>query len=517
MKLKRSSLISKGSLERIFKTANKAWDCRDYLQAIEQLERASRLNPSNSGLLLDLGKMHGVNYDYAAAERCFDQAVRIAPNPIEALAIAGKQSGDFGNFALSERYYLRAVGQSNAAPELFVQLAKLYERLRRLDESAAMLEQALQRNPNCPEALLTRARLERQAGRIETAGQILRTFIDKPNPDSWIHAQCWYELGAILDRQENYDEAMNAFVQAKALMQPQLGRYLHDLRVVRKRITDMQANLISETLQRWLDSALILQPACRLTLLGGHPRSGTTLLEQVLDSHSQIISLEETEIFHDRAYMPLTWGLPGDQPMLTVLEFAATDRLQKSRANYFRSAESFLGQPIDGRLLVDKNPSLTFLIPALIRIFPKIKLLIALRDPRDVILSCFMQPIEPGQVSSAYQQIQSTVEEYASMMSLWLALKPVLAGHFLEVRYEDMVNDLESVARKTLGFLDVPWDDRILGFTEHARKKLVRSPTYADVTQPVYKRAVGRWHHYQKYLEPHLEMLEPFVKAFGYE
>jgi hypothetical protein len=80
-----------------------------------------------------------------------------------------------------------------------------------------------------------------------------------------------------------------------------------------------------------------------------------------------------------------------------------------------------------------------------------------------------------------------------------------------------MVEDLESVARKTLDFLGVPWDARVLGFDEHARKKPVRSPTYADVTQPVYKRAVNRWRNYQKYLEPHLEKLAPFVKAFGYE
>jgi hypothetical protein len=76
---------------------------------------------------------------------------------------------------------------------------------------------------------------------------------------------------------------------------------------------------------------------------------------------------------------------------------------------------------------------------------------------------------------------------------------------------------LESVARKALAFLGVPWDDRVLAFQETARKKRVISPTYADVTQPVYQRARGRWRNYQKYMEPHLAALEPLVKAFGYE
>jgi hypothetical protein len=88
---------------------------------------------------------------------------------------------------------------------------------------------------------------------------------------------------------------------------------------------------------------------------------------------------------------------------------------------------------------------------------------------------------------------------------------------WLEVRYEDMVADLEPVARKALNFLGVPWDDQVLAFHETARKKIVRSPTYADVTQPVYQRARGRWRNYQKYLEPYLARLEPLVKAFGYE
>jgi hypothetical protein len=113
--------------------------------------------------------------------------------------------------------------------------------------------------------------------------------------------------------------------------------------------------------------------------------------------------------------------------------------------------------------------------------------------------------------------LERTVDDYTMLIGLWQTLKPMLAGRCLEIRYEDMVESLESVAHKALDFLGVPWNAGVLQFDEHARKKVVRSPTYADVTQPVYKRAVGRWQHYRKYLEPHLPKLEPFVKAFGYE
>ncbi len=286
---------------------------------------------------------------------------------------------------------------------------------------------------------------------------------------------------------------------------------------MRTRIHDLMENAPADVLHRWFDDSAQLQPSHRLALLGGHPRSGTTLLEQVLDSHPDIVSAEETEIFYDDAYAPLLRGQPDDTAMYAGLAAATPAQLQQSRQNYFRSMDLSLGQPVAGRLLIDKNPSYTFLIPALIRIFPEIKFLIALRDPRDVVLSCFMQNLPLNQVGAAFLSLDSAVAEYTALMNHWQTIKARMRNPFLEVRYEDMVENLESVARKTLEFLDVPWDAGVLGFDEHARKKTVRSPTYADVTQPVYKRAVGRWRHYQKYLEPHLEKLEPFVKAFGYE
>jgi hypothetical protein len=279
----------------------------------------------------------------------------------------------------------------------------------------------------------------------------------------------------------------------------------------------MEANVSAEMLKRWYDNGAALAPPRRLALLCGHARSGTTLLEQVLDSHPDIVSAEETDVFVEEAFAPLRRGFPPDAYMLPVLEAASHPALQQSRAAFFRAMELVIGSPISNRLLIDKHPVLTFMIPGFVRVFPETKFLIALRDPRDVVLSCFMQPQPLNPITAAYLDLKGTAEDYAAIMSLWRTLAPLMPMPYLEVRYEDMVEDLESVVRKTLDFLGVPWDERVLEFAEHARTKMVRSPTYADVTQPVYKRARGRWRNYQKYLEPHLAVLEPFVKAFGYE
>ena len=100
-----------------------------------------------------------------------------------------------------------------------------------------------------------------------------------------------------------------------------------------------------------------------------------------------------------------------------------------------------------------------------------------------------MQPLSLGQVSSAYLTLKDTVDEYVSLMSVWTTLAPLLKNSYIEVRYEDMVENPEAIARKTLEFLEIPWNADVLRFDEHAREKFVRSPTYADVAKPVFKTA----------------------------
>ena len=514
--MKNPQMAAPSPLNRMLQAADAAWERSDFQECIDTLQRALRLAPANTTVLLKLGRVHGLRYDYAAAAQCFEKALRLAPRKTEMLAAIGDQCLAFNKLEMAEHYLRDAVASSDAPPQTFVILASVYERLRRLPEATQMVQRALNLDPACPDALLVEAHLEGLAGRLEAAEQGLRR-VAHPKPANITHVHAWYELAALLDRQKRFDEAMEAFATAKSFFLPQATRQLAELKIVRTRLKAMESEASPELFQRWIQDASELMPPRKLALLTGHPRSGTTLLEQVLDSHPGIVSAEETPIFAEDAFALLRRNLPPDAYMLSVLQAANPVALQQSRAAYFRSMEMVLGGRIADRLLIDKNPALNFMIPAFVRIFPETKFIVALRDPRDVVLSCYMQNLHLSQMGAAYLTLQGTVDDYANLMSIWLTLKPMLAGHFLELRYEDMVEDLESVVRKTLNFLDVPWDPIVLGFHEHARKKAIRSHTFADATQPVYKRAKGRWRNYQKYLEPHLEKLEPFVKAFGYE
>jgi hypothetical protein len=203
--------------------------------------------------------------------------------------------------------------------------------------------------------------------------------------------------------------------------------------------------------------------------------------------------------------------------MAEVLASLSTPAIRQARAGYFRMMDRFVAGSGPGRLLIDKNPSMTALIPAVLRVNPQAKFMVALRDPRDVCLSCFMQPLPINPVSSSFLTLEGTVDEYCSLMGFWLEIRSKLPTPALEVRYEDVVDDVRTQADRTLSHLGLAWEPGVLNFDRHARTKLVRSPTYADVARPISRGAVGRWRNYRRHLEPYLAKLAPLVRAFGYE
>lgn len=501
----------------MFQEAVEAWKRQEYQQTIDTLERAARLDPANVRILLDLGRAYGLRYNYGEAERCLEKAVRVAPQRMEALAEAGRRCQEFGSYEMAKRYFERAAEQKGSAPGVFVTLAELNERHARLEEANRWVDRALAVQAEHPAALLARARLSRLGGKLEEAEAILRSLLAKSFEDAPTRSRSWYELGNVLDRQGRYDDAMTAFLEAKALVRPAAAAPLKILQGIQARVREMEETISATVFERWFDSQKALQPTRRLAVLCGHPRSGTTLLEQVLGSHPDIVTAEETHILHDEAYLPLSRDFAPNASVLEVLESVPASMIRQSRENYFRFTELFIGKAIGNKLLVDKNPALNVLIPAVVRIFPEARFLVAIRDPRDVCLSCFMQPLSLNPVSSSYLSLEGTVGQYASVMGFWRTVLPRLKNARLEIRYEDVVENLETASRQVLAFLEVPWSEEVLRFHQHAQSKPLRSPSYAEVTKPVFKRAVGRWRNYEKYLEPWAAKLEPFIKAYGYD
>ena len=490
----------------------------DFQGAIEALQRAHRLDPANDKILVDLGSACAKAYDFAAAQRWFDEAIRVSPTPIPALNAVGHAWLEVRNFEAAQACFERLLHEKQAPVVALIRLSEIYTRRRRLEDAAQIAERALRLFGPEDSVLLARGNVHRQMGQLDLAEKLFHILIARPNADASVRAVAGYELASLYDHTGKYDRAMTALLDAKVLVRRGAAQPLKIMQQKQAHMKQMQQSASAEAVQRWRKSgATDLQPARNLALLCGHARSGTTLLEYVIDAHPGVTSAEESMMFHNKAYYPLGQVVSGNATFVSSLEWLAPRTMRQIRVEYFRGIESLLGEPIGDRLLLDKNPANTFDVPAIARIFPENKFVAVLRDPRDVCLSCFMQPAHILPDTAAWLSLEETIHPYTCIMGLWAAWKPCLGDLAIEVRYEDLVDNLEASARRVLGFLGLAWDERVMRFHEHASSKIVRSPTFAEVTKPLYRASIGRWKNYQKYFEPHLHKVAPLLRAFGYE
>jgi tetratricopeptide (TPR) repeat protein len=501
-------------IEQLQLEARLAWENLEFQKSIQLLERAARKDPGNPSLLLNLAQAYVQRYEFAASERYIEKAVKLSPTPVQTLEKAGQICLGLENVEMAFRYFKRAGKKGEVSTGTLLNLVDMCIRDKRLEEAAEFLARADHEDSRVRFQV---ADLLRAQGKLSEAETLFRDLLANPATGDEARVRALYALGGILDAAGEYEAAMAAWQEAKAIYSLRAAPLLADRQVMQSRAAEMEQTITTEVLDRWRADAAKLQPLRRIALLCGHPRSGTTLLEQVLDAHSDIISAEETKLMHDEAYLPLIRDLPEGTDILPAFDAASPAVIARSRNNYFRCANLLLGRPIGDRLLLDKNPALNLLIPLVVRVFPEAKFLIALRDPRDVVMSCFMQALPLTPVSSTYLNLATTVKQYANVMGFWLAMRPRMGDQWKEVRYEEMVNDLPSIASSTLKFLGVSYEENVLKFYEHARTKRVLSPSHADVKKPLYRSAIGRWRNYQKYLDPHLAGLEPFLRAFNYQ
>ena len=227
-------------------------------------------------------------------------------------------------------------------------------------------------------------------------------------------------------------------------------------------------------------------------------------------------SSQEHVVF-SRDVFPALYKYDGN-PDLTVhkLKQAPAGLRHALRNRYLTLMSEELGEEIQGRFHIDKNPNHTSLMLGLYRLFPESRFLVALRNPRDVLVSCYFQWLPMSEFSAAFLTPGQTCFLYAFEMSVWQRMRGLLSRDWLEVRYESVVEDLPAQARRVLEFLDLPWSDDIMAYRDRLSAKRINSPTHEEVRRPIYTHAVGRWQNYEKFLGRYFERLEPMAKSLGY-
>ena len=245
----------------------------------------------------------------------------------------------------------------------------------------------------------------------------------------------------------------------------------------------------------------------------GFPRSGTTLLEQMLDAHPHFQSMDERAFLQGVIERMERMGLRHPQ-QLGDLSPAQLDEL---RGAYWRMVDTTV-RVAPGQRLVDKNPLNMLRLPLVCRLFPQAPIVLALRHPCDVLLSCYMQSFRSPSFMVLCSTLERLARSYVNAMKFWIHHEALLGPRVFHLRYEDLLDDVEGHVARLGDFLGIDDARRLLDFQEHARGKgYISTPSYAQVIEPINKKAVGRWKRYEPYFAGALPILRPIMEHWGYD
>jgi tetratricopeptide (TPR) repeat protein len=388
-----------------------------------------------------------------------------------------------------------------AHPPALVALAKLHERQNRIPEFGEVLARIEALDPDLPELPLLKARLAYRQGDLPKALGLARSSPEVSDPGS--RAQL---IGQISDRMGDAASAFQAFVE----MNHDLGIASDVAEARSTAYRKMLAKRVKLATRRWVRGwhRATYRSAPEPAFIVGFPRSGTTLLDTLLMGHPDVCVTEEKPML-DAVARSI-----GGYEKLAKLDDAELDTL---RNLYFAKAAEHVPD-LGGRILVDKQPFAMVEAPLIHRLFPNAKFLFVHRHPCDVVLSCFITRFEPTGGLVNFTSLEGTAQLYDQMMRFWMQCREILPLITHRVRYERLVEDPEPEMRALTAFLGLPWTDAILDNRSTAKDRgFINTPSYAQVTEPLYDRSIGRWERYREQMKPVLPILAPWVQRFGYE
>jgi tetratricopeptide (TPR) repeat protein len=497
-------------LQRKLNEARQFLLSQDFAGARLRYEKLVQHCPGQAVVWFEYGNAAAGSRDPDLASRAWQRAQELAPGNAELIGMIGHQYQGLRQPEKARACFVQAAAADPHAINPRISLAVLAEQNHRLGEARTAIAECLAIDAKDDQARYFSAVIDRRENDLESAERKLRDLLASQPRHPYVQYACRYELAQVLDHTDRFDEAMRMLVEAKQIVRAltntdlMLKAYDQGAESARRFTNSLPRSILRAWDQSFPENKREAIPP--LAFLGGHPRSGTTLLERVLDAHPGVAALDEPSAFLNLL-----------QPEFYKSKNLSNSRLNALRRLYTQSLLQESGPAGIGKLLVDKNPSPTGRLPLWLKVFPDLRVLIALRDPRDVILSCYFQNIPLNAANVNFLSLERLVKHYADLMDIWLAVREWEGFAWLETRYEDLVADLEKEGRRVSEFLGLTWDDAQARFYEKSRQKQLYSPTYQDVTRPIYTRSVARWRAYEKHLAPALPSLEPYCRKFGYK
>lgn len=483
-------------------------------EAADNFQQARSFTPNDPNLLNALGLCLARMNRTDEAVGVFDEAIALSPRVPQTHLHKGWALGQRGDQKGARESYARAIKLDPKYAEALAGIAALDAREGDRESARQFAQKALRINPREPTAVVAMAMADIAEGAFQAAEERLGPFLNDPSVAGHPRALM---LGLYADAMDGLDRPEEAFA-AYRTKNEELFR-LHQPRFAgRRRAIDIFSDVASylEQLPDGQSSApkTAAVPAAdkprEHVFLLGFLRSGTTLLEQVLGSHPDVAVLEERETLSDFAPAFLM-----EKDGLERLAAQSEEELSKIRAQYWERVREFGGEPA-GKVFIDKQPLNTFNLPVIAKLFPNAKILFALRDPRDVVFSCFRRHFEVNATMFEFLRLDDAARFYDIVMRVGTTSLAKFPMSVHQHKYEDMVEDFETQVRAVCEFIGIAWDDSMRNFSESAKAREIRSPSVLQVRRKLYREGMDQWRKYERQIASILPILAPWAEKFGY-
>jgi tetratricopeptide (TPR) repeat protein len=482
--------------------------------AIRLLQDLVRRDPNNAEALNQLAGVCLQTGQFDAVLRLTERVLMVSQKKPDRAKALARQSAALEGLQQPRRA-LEVARQAWEADKGEVMALAAYatalEKNQRPAEALPILKDGLKRNPGENGLLIKLARCELAAGSPDNAlAQLSRTRVDTMTP-IWRREYAFLRAQA-LDRKGDYPRAWQAFEEANGLAALAVGNKTGSTPPFLGLVEKMVQVLRTRGAGRHRFESFLPADDTAPAFLLGFPRTGSTLVDQLLGGCAEVSALEEKPLLNPvlRLFAPQELDrFPADVFTLD------TARRGTMRQAWLDEAARLNGAPLRARI-ADKQPLNTIYIPLLLSMFPHGRVVFLMRDPLDVVLSCFLQDFAPSPALICFQRMDTTVRLFDAVMQLWLLYREQVDFTPLDLRYEQVVDDLPGSTRTLYDFLGLPFSEEVLDFTRTAREREVSTASYNQVTQGLYRRSLARWRHYEAQLAPWQDVLAPWRKQFGY-
>ena len=408
----------------------------------------------------------------------------------------------------------QARADKSASTAALLTVISVLERTNRLTEARELMDRLLadpKSELQTPERMALEAQLLQREGKHSEAEALFTRSLPGKDEFHRRHLRL-FPIARSLDALGRHDDAWRVLVEAHASQAESIQRQSPQWTL--RALPDMSVTALgcdAADVAAW-DHTGAPSSVESPVFVVGFPRSGTTLLELALDAHPQLKSMDEQRFVQDALDELVASGADYPQRLRDVSQ----EVLNRVRASYWeRVAKKAKLAP--GERLVDKNPLNILRLPVIRRVFPNARILLAVRHPCDVILSCYMQQFRAPDFALLCRSIESLAVGFRRTFDYWYSQSALLSPAAHELKYEDFVRDFESGMRAVTNFLELPWAESMLRPAERAQAKgYISTPSYTRVTQPVNSESVDRWRRYEKHFAGAIPTLEPYLSRWGY-